>query len=103
MQTATTSKQFQLNLSDGVKSFIIAIATPVIYMLQELIPGWNISPILKAAISATLAYLLKNFLTPGKIMVSGASAEVIQSVQDGDTTVKVGNTVAEVTTPTAKP
>lgn len=92
----TTSKQFTLGLSDGLKSFFIAIATPVLYILQELIPGWNVSPILKAAISATIAYLLKNFLTPGKIIVTGATPEVMKDVKEGVIDVKVNNVIAEV-------
>ena len=41
----------------------MAIGTPVLYLVQELIPGWNIDPIYKAGISAAIAYLIKNYFT----------------------------------------
>jgi hypothetical protein len=53
-----------LNWQDFFKGLIMAVGTPVLYLLQELIPHWNLSPIEKAAISASVTYLLKNFFTP---------------------------------------
>ena len=55
------STAFSLKLRDILKSFIIAVGTPILYLVQELIPGWNVPPIAKAAIAATITYLLKNF------------------------------------------
>ena len=48
------STAFSLKLRDVLKSFIIAVGTPVLYLVQELIPGWNVPPIAKAAIAATI-------------------------------------------------
>ena len=54
---------YSLKTLDFLKGAIMAIATPVLYVLQELIPGYDLSPILKVALSAFVAYLIKNFFT----------------------------------------
>lgn len=53
----------KLTSADFWKGFIMAIGTPVFYMLQEMIPGWNVDPLIKAALSAGVTYLIKNFFT----------------------------------------
>lgn len=52
-----------LKLRDFLKGAIMAIGTPVLYMLQELIPDYPLNPIEKAAASALVTYLIKNFFT----------------------------------------
>lgn len=54
---------FSLKARDWIKGLIIAVGTPVLYLLQELIPNYPLTPIEKAALSATVTYLLKNFFT----------------------------------------
>lgn len=75
------SKIFSLNWQDFLKGLIIAIGTPVLYILQELIPDWNLSPIEKAALSAGVTYLLKNFFTPtpSAIQIDPSKTAVIDS------------------------
>lgn len=87
--TTTTSKQFSLNVSDAVKGFVIAVLTPVLYLVQELIPGWNIPPIAKAAIAAAVAYIIKNFLTPSAIVITDAPQSQIDAVNAGRMDVKL--------------
>ena len=41
----------------------MAIGTPALYLLQEMIPGFDIHSMYKIAISASVTYLLKNFFT----------------------------------------
>lgn len=53
----------KLNWRDFLMGWIMAIGTPIIYVVQELIPSWDIDPIYKVAISASLTYLIKNFFT----------------------------------------
>jgi len=89
MATTTTSKQFRLNLSDGLKGFIMAVGTPVLYVLQELIPGWDVGPMIKAAIAATVTYLLKNFFDKPKVIVTGLKNDTIDGVKDGTIDVKL--------------
>lgn len=57
------SQLFSLKTRDFIKGLVIAVGTPVLYVVQEMIPGWPLTPIQKAALSATVTYLLKNFLT----------------------------------------
>lgn len=54
---------FKLKGRDFLKGLIMAVGTPVLYLLQELIPEWNIPPLAKAAISAAITYLIKNLFT----------------------------------------
>ncbi len=63
------SESFSIGWKDGLRAFLIAVLTPVLYVVQELIPGWHLDPISKAAISAGVAYLIKNFFTPGEIVI----------------------------------
>ena len=80
MEKKLVSAQFDLKWRDGLRGLILAIGTPVIYAVQELIPGWDIDPILKIAISAGLTYLLKNFFEPTKILeVNPSKAKLEQT------------------------
>lgn len=87
--TTVTSKRFTLNLSDGMKAFIVAVGTPVLYLLQEMIPGWNVSPLLKAAIAATVTYLLKNFFTASAVVVKDVPNTTVDAVKSGDAKVNI--------------
>lgn len=78
----TLSQQFRLIKWDYVKGFIMAVLTPVLYFLQELIPGWNIDPILKIGASAGVAYLIKNFLEPTKIIGTNPTESEITSIKE---------------------
>lgn len=59
--------RYTLKLRDFLRAALIAIITPVLYVIQdslskgELIFHWN--EILVAAISGFIAYLIKNFFT----------------------------------------
>lgn len=101
--TTTTSKQFTLNLSDFWKGLFMAVIMPVLaIIMQSLDAGgltFNWKVITGAAIAGLLGYLIKNFSTPAKIVVSGATPETVAAVKDGDIEVKVGGAVAKVSTP----
>lgn len=98
MQTATTSKQFSLNLSDFWKGLILAVVVPVLKVIMDTINTgeltFNWGAIGRLALAAILGYLLKNFLDPAKIVISGATAATIDKVKEGEIDVKVGNTIA---------
>ena len=66
MNKKVISKQFSLSKRDFIRGFIISVVTPMLYVIQEMIPGWDVDPIIKAGISAGISYLLKNFLEPSK-------------------------------------
>jgi hypothetical protein len=89
LSPVTTSKQFSLKLNDFWKGFIMFVGTPVLYAMQELIPHWHIGAegsttdvLVKAAISAAITYLLKNYLTPSSIVVKDPAA--VKAVEAGD-------------------
>lgn len=100
MQTVTTSKQFTLNLNDFWKGLIVAVITPIITIIMTSLQAgslvFNWAAIGTTALAALLAYVAKNWLTPGKIVVSGASDTVLAAVKEGDTDVKVGGTTAKI-------
>lgn len=57
------STMFSLKKRDWLKSLILFIGAPLVYWVQTLIPGLNLPPEIKVAISAGLTYLAKNYLT----------------------------------------
>lgn len=91
--TPTTSKQFQVNIIDITKGLLVAVLTPVFsIMLVSLEAGsftfdWKI--IGTVAASAFLSYILKNFLTPARIVIT--DKDQVEAVKEGDATVKVVN------------
>lgn len=94
MSTVTTSKKFNLNLSDWVRGLLMAVLVPVIAIISDSIQAgtltFNWSLILKAALGGGMAYLLKNWLmTPNEITIKNPSNEQVQMVKDGDATAKV--------------
>lgn len=76
-----TSKQFQINTRDFLKGMILAVGTPVLYALQELIPVWEIDPIYKIAISGLVSYLLKNFFERDRVITVVGKYETIKDTE----------------------
>lgn len=68
------STQFTLKLRDFLIGLIMAVGTPLLYLAQELIPGWNADPFVKAGISAGITYLIKNFIEPTKVVTISKSS-----------------------------
>lgn len=89
-QATTTSGQFSLKARDFLKGLVMAVGTPVLYLLQELIPGWDLPPLAKAAIAATITYLLKNFFAPAQVVVTDPTPKLIEDAKAGN--VKVTST-----------
>lgn len=73
MTQITTSKQFDLNWLDIGKASLIAALTPVLVLIENSISAgaftFEWKPLLMAAIGGFVAYLLKNFFTPAKIVI----------------------------------
>lgn len=93
--TTTTSKIFTLNLSDVWKGLLVAVITPVITVIISSLNAGSLTFDWKAiaitALTAGLAYVVKNFLTPSLIVVHDAPAEVVEAVKTGDKEIKVVN------------
>lgn len=98
MITTTTSKRFSLTVNDWWKGLLVAILTPVVTIIMTSLQAgtlvFNWVAIGTTALAALLAYVMKNFTSSAKIVVSGATDKVIDSVKAGDTQVKVGSTTA---------
>jgi len=64
------SKLFGVNLLDFLKGAILSIGTPLLYFLQELLPSLGLEQWQKIALSAFIAYLIKQFFTSneGKLL-----------------------------------
>ena len=64
------SKLFGVNLLDFLKGLILAVGTPLLYYLQELLPSLGMAEWQKIALSALIAYIIKQFFTSseGKFM-----------------------------------
>lgn len=80
---------FSINWRDFLKGMVMAVGTPVLYVVQELIPHWPLNHIEQAGISALVTYLLKNLFTPAQIVVSNASKAEIEAIKSGDAALKV--------------
>ena len=76
MATVHTSPQFVLKARDFFKGLIMAVGTPLLYFLQEYLPTSELDPVYKIAISAGIAYLLKNFFEPSKIITVTDNGEL---------------------------
>lgn len=90
----TTSKQFSVNMIDILKGLAVAVLTPVFsIMMVSLEAGsltfdWKI--IGTVAISSAMAYILKNFLTPARIVIT--DKETVEAVKEGDKEMKAVTT-----------
>ena len=79
----TTSKQFTIDWRDISKGILIAILTPVLFVVQQSLTvgelTFNWKSIGVAAISGGIAYIIKNFLSPSevKIKVSAETADLL--------------------------
>lgn len=67
MEKVILNKQGTLNWRDAAKGAIMAIGTPILTVLQELIPSYDIPVIYKVGISALITYLLKNIFAPASV------------------------------------
>lgn len=85
------SPKFTLKVRDFLKGAIMAIGTPVLYLVQEMIPGYDIHPVAKAAIGALITYLLKNYFAPASVTTvykSNAKAKAVaENIADENQTV----------------
>lgn len=77
------SEQFKLKAVDFFKGLIMAVGTPTLYFLQELIPGWDVQPIVKIALSAGVTYIIKNYVEPASVTTTYKSnAKAVSVAKD---------------------
>lgn len=80
MKNVRLNEKFTVKAIDFVKGAIMAVGTPILYVLQEMIPNYPLGPIEKAAISAFIAYLLKNYFSPASVITTYSSNEEATAV-----------------------
>ena len=92
MPVTTTSTQFTINMRDILKGLLVAIITPVFTIIISSLEAGSLTFDWKAigitALTAGLAYVIKNFLTPSAIIVE-AKQSTVQAVKDGEAVVEV--------------
>lgn len=76
------SEQWKVNVTEWLKGAGLFVGTPVLYLLQEIIPGWNIDPIFKAAISAFLTYILQTLFEKPKVTTVYSSNEKAEEISE---------------------
>ncbi len=82
----TTFKQFTLNKKDWTKAILIAVLTPVIFIIQQSLDAGNFNLNWKqmaiAAVSGFLAYIIKNFFAPTQTVVSGDVSGILNNAEE---------------------
>lgn len=89
--TTVTSKQFTISLPDVWRGLLVAVITPVITIIISSLNAGSLTFDFKAiaitALTAGLAYVIKNFLTPSQIVIK--NPEAAEEVKAGTADVKV--------------
>lgn len=91
--TVTTSKQFTINIRDIVKGLAMAVILPVLSVIQQSIEAgsftldWKRIGLLAAG--GFVAYIIKNFLTPAEVVVTGVKNDTIDAIKDGTADAKI--------------
>lgn len=87
MATTTTSGKFSLDTKDLFKGLLLAVLTPVLTILidtlnqESLTFDWKHIGV--TAISALIAYLLKNYLSPAQIVIENPHPTDVKAVKAG--------------------
>lgn len=71
------SKLFGLNILDFIKGLIMSVGTPLLYFLQEALPSMGLQEGHKIALSALIAYLIKQFFTNSKGNLMSQEASIV--------------------------
>lgn len=95
--TTQTNQQYRLNWRDITRGLLIAVLTAVVTAVYEAISQGGLETIEwkeigGIALSAGLAYLIKNFFTPTEIVVVNPPEHAVTAVKSGEADVKVGAT-----------
>lgn len=87
----TTSTKYSINIGDLLRGLLVAVLTPVFTILITSIDAnlWTFDwrSIGGVAVSAFLGYILKNFLTPARIVITDKAT--VAAVKEGEAEVKV--------------
>lgn len=82
MEKVKVDKQFSLKVKDFLKGIYLAVIVPLLVTILEVIQAGSFNldweSLGKIGISSLAAYLLKNFLTPTKVVVEQPSQTTIE-------------------------
>lgn len=86
------SKQYSWNFRDFINGAFLAIGTPVLYLLQEMIPVWQndnlfgmgpgITVLIKTALGALVSYMIKTFVDQPKVTTTYSSNDKAVAVSE---------------------
>lgn len=72
--TITTSQKYSLNWVDAGKALVVAILSPIVPIIMASLNAGSLNfpwkTIGVTALSAAVAYLVKNFLTPSQTVIT---------------------------------
>lgn len=78
-----TSKQYTIDLRDGIKALIVAVLTPVLFIVQQSLTTNNLNfdwkVLLMAGLSGGVGYLIKNFFTESEVKIK-VSSDVVDKI-----------------------
>ena len=88
-----TSKRFAVNLLDIAKGFLVAAITAIVVTCGQIFEVWMTSPtfsinkvdlvmVLKVGIGGGIAYLIKNFFSPAKTVITESTPEDESKIVD---------------------
>lgn len=85
--TKITAGRGTLSKGDFLRSFVVAVITPIATLIIDSINAGNFeinwNHIWKTAVAAGLAYLVKNMLEPSKVVISDPAK--VEAVKAGET------------------
>jgi len=94
MATVTTTPGlFKLNWQDIFKGIKVAVILPVLNVIYQSIEAgsfefdWKRISLLAAG--GFIAYIIKNLLTPGEVVLKDVKPETVEGVKDGSIDVKL--------------
>ena len=92
-QTAVSSKQFTLNLSDFWKGLFMAVGGAVFQVILDTINSGSLTfdwaAIGKTALGAVVVYLSKNFFDKPKVVILNPTDAQVNMVKSGEAEVTV--------------
>ncbi len=67
------SNSFSIGWKDGLRALLLAVISPVLLVIQQSMTAGNLQlnwkTLLATGLSAGIGYLLKNYFTPGEIVL----------------------------------
>lgn len=83
-----TSNLYSIDYRDILKAFLMAVLTPVLFIVEQTINSgqltFNWKQIGMAAVGGGMAYIIKNFFTASTIKTAADSPALVTKVENAD-------------------